>query len=244
MFIALWLSGSSYYKLNLCRTWFSDYTITSPDSRFFWYGHSTLVICCFKGSFLLKQRFWRQVSSSASPFSPPSISPQSEETCMSSQQRRQMFRWVFIIRFFSFPCTPELSKIALPNLFKPILKCFSRPVYPELSLTPDLVYCVMRASQMKHFSVHRLRAGRSGASRQSSSETEMLPRHSEPRPWSSTDSSDSSNRLAPRPAITKASSFSGITPSLVRGDSSTSSKSTGRLSKTGKSGTMKTSPCS
>ncbi|XP_024918598.1 R3H domain-containing protein 1 isoform X3 [Cynoglossus semilaevis] len=96
-------------------------------------------------------------------------SPQSEETCMSSQQRRQMFR---------------------------------------------------------------LRAGRSGASRQSSSETEMLPRHSEPRPWSSTDSSDSSNRLAPRPAITKASSFSGITPSLVRGDSSTSSKSTGRLSKT------------
>ncbi|XP_034033400.1 R3H domain-containing protein 1-like [Thalassophryne amazonica] len=79
----------------------------------------------------------------------------------------------------------------------------------------------------------RLRAGRSGASRQSSSETETLPRHGEPRPWSSTDSSDSSNRLAPRPAITKASSFSGISPSLVRGDSTASSKSTGRLSKTG-----------
>ncbi|KAM7375183.1 hypothetical protein PAMA_014326 [Pampus argenteus] len=77
----------------------------------------------------------------------------------------------------------------------------------------------------------RLRAGRSGASRQSSSETE--PRHGEPRPWSSTDSSDSSNRLAPRPAITKASSFSGISPGLVRGDSTASSKSTGRLSKTG-----------
>ncbi|KAK5847523.1 hypothetical protein PBY51_016643 [Eleginops maclovinus] len=77
----------------------------------------------------------------------------------------------------------------------------------------------------------RLRAGRSGASRQSSSETE--PRHGEPRPWSSTDSSDSSNRLAPRPAITKASSFSGICPGLVRGDSTASSKSTGRLSKTG-----------
>ncbi|KAM6892752.1 R3H domain-containing protein 1 isoform 1-T1 [Lycodopsis pacificus] len=77
----------------------------------------------------------------------------------------------------------------------------------------------------------RLRAGRSGASRQSSSETE--PRHGEPRPWSSTDSSDSSNRLAPRPAITKASSFSGISPALVRGDSTASSKSTGRLSKTG-----------
>ncbi|XP_016529327.1 R3H domain-containing protein 1-like isoform X7 [Poecilia formosa] len=75
----------------------------------------------------------------------------------------------------------------------------------------------------------RLRAGQSGASRQSSSETETLPRHGEPRPWSSTDSSDSSNRLAPRPAITKASSFSG----LVRGDSTASSKSTGKLSKTG-----------
>ncbi|XP_078099754.1 R3H domain-containing protein 1-like isoform X9 [Sander vitreus] len=79
----------------------------------------------------------------------------------------------------------------------------------------------------------RLRAGRSGASRQSSSETETMPRHSEPRPWSSTDSSDSSNRLAPRPPITKASSFSGISPGLVRGDSTASSKSTGRLSKTG-----------
>ncbi|XP_026157044.1 R3H domain-containing protein 1 isoform X3 [Mastacembelus armatus] len=79
----------------------------------------------------------------------------------------------------------------------------------------------------------RLRASRSGASRQSSSETETLPRHGEPRPWSSTDSSDSSNRLAPRPAITKASSFSGISPGLMRGDSTASSKSTGRLSKTG-----------
>lgn len=79
----------------------------------------------------------------------------------------------------------------------------------------------------------RLRAGHSGTSRQSSSETDTLPRHSEPRPWSSTDSSDSSNRLAPRPAITKASSFSGISPGLVRGDSTASSKSTGKLSKTG-----------
>ncbi|XP_061745915.1 R3H domain-containing protein 1-like isoform X3 [Nerophis ophidion] len=79
----------------------------------------------------------------------------------------------------------------------------------------------------------RSRAGRSAASWQSSSETDTLPRQSEPRPWSSTDSSDSSNRLAPRPAITKASSFSGISRILARGDSSASSKSTGRLSKTG-----------
>uniref|UniRef100_UPI003AACFAE7 R3H domain-containing protein 1-like n=1 Tax=Centroberyx gerrardi TaxID=166262 RepID=UPI003AACFAE7 len=81
--------------------------------------------------------------------------------------------------------------------------------------------------------IFRLRSGRSGASRQSSSETEAPARHGEPRPWSSTDSSDSSHRLAPRPAITKASSFSGISPGLVRGDSTASSKSTGRLSKTG-----------
>ncbi|XP_047433027.1 R3H domain-containing protein 1 isoform X3 [Mugil cephalus] len=90
-----------------------------------------------------------------------------------------------------------------------------------------------RMSTQQRRQMFRLRAGHSGASRQSSSETETLPRLSEPRPWSSTDSSDSSNRLAPRPPITKASSFSGISPGLVRGDSTASSKSTGRLSKTG-----------
>ncbi|XP_077406715.1 R3H domain-containing protein 1-like isoform X2 [Vanacampus margaritifer] len=81
--------------------------------------------------------------------------------------------------------------------------------------------------------IFRSRAGPASASWQSSSETETLPRNGEPRPWSSTDSSDSSNRLVPRPAITKASSFSGISPNLTRGDSTASSKSTGRLSKTG-----------
>uniref|UniRef100_A0A3P9I8C5 R3H domain containing 1 n=1 Tax=Oryzias latipes TaxID=8090 RepID=A0A3P9I8C5_ORYLA len=91
--------------------------------------------------------------------------------------------------------------------------------------------CCLSSQQRRQ--MFRLRAGQSGASRQSSSETETLPRHGEPRPWSSTDSSDSSNRLAPRPAITKASSFSGISPGLIRGDSTASSKSTGRLSKTG-----------
>ncbi|XP_049608654.1 R3H domain-containing protein 1 isoform X2 [Syngnathus scovelli] len=81
--------------------------------------------------------------------------------------------------------------------------------------------------------IFRSWAGPSGASWQSSSETETLLRNGEPRPWSSTDSSDSSNRLIPRPAITKASSFSSISPGLARGDSTASSKSTGRLSKTG-----------
>ncbi|KAI5628573.1 R3H domain-containing protein 1 isoform X2 [Silurus asotus] len=76
----------------------------------------------------------------------------------------------------------------------------------------------------------RLKHGRSGngTSRQSSSETEA--RSSEPRPWSSTDS-DSSNRNL-KPAMTKASSFSGISL-LIRGDSSSSGKSASRLSKTG-----------
>ncbi|XP_067116342.1 R3H domain-containing protein 1 isoform X3 [Osmerus mordax] len=78
--------------------------------------------------------------------------------------------------------------------------------------------------------IFRLRDGRSANSRQSSSENE--PKYSDPRPWSSTDS-DSSNRNL-RPAMTKASSFSGISV-LIRGDSTASSKSTGtgRLSKTG-----------
>ncbi|XP_045560781.1 R3H domain-containing protein 1 isoform X13 [Salmo salar] len=76
--------------------------------------------------------------------------------------------------------------------------------------------------------IFRLKDGRSANSRQSSSENE--PKNSEPRPWSSTDS-DSSNRNL-RPAMTKASSFSGISV-LIRGDSSGSSKSMGRLSKTG-----------
>ncbi|KAJ3591546.1 hypothetical protein NHX12_006679, partial [Muraenolepis orangiensis] len=76
--------------------------------------------------------------------------------------------------------------------------------------------------------VFRLKDGRSANSRQSSSENE--PKYGDPRPWSSTDS-DSSNRNL-RPAMTKASSFSGISV-LLRHDSSSSCKSMGRLSKTG-----------
>ncbi|KAG5833205.1 hypothetical protein ANANG_G00273430 [Anguilla anguilla] len=76
--------------------------------------------------------------------------------------------------------------------------------------------------------IFKLKDGRSTNSRQSSSENE--PKCSEPRPWSSTDSDSSYRNL--KPAMTKASSFSGISV-LIRGDSSASSKSTGRLSKTG-----------
>uniref|UniRef100_A0A8C7T388 R3H domain containing 1 n=1 Tax=Oncorhynchus mykiss TaxID=8022 RepID=A0A8C7T388_ONCMY len=63
-----------------------------------------------------------------------------------------------------------------------------------------------------------------------SSSSENDPKNCDARPWSSTDS-DSSNRNL-RPTMTKASSFSSISV-LIRGDSTASSKSTGRLSKTG-----------
>uniref|UniRef100_A0A8C4SCI3 R3H domain containing 1 n=1 Tax=Erpetoichthys calabaricus TaxID=27687 RepID=A0A8C4SCI3_ERPCA len=78
------------------------------------------------------------------------------------------------------------------------------------------------------FRVNKDASARSASSRQSSTENEL--KYSDPRPWSSTDS-DSSNRNL-KPAMTKASSFSGISV-LTRGDSSGSSKSTGRLSMTG-----------
>ncbi|XP_075287132.1 R3H domain-containing protein 1 isoform X9 [Opisthocomus hoazin] len=71
-------------------------------------------------------------------------------------------------------------------------------------------------------------SGRSANSHQSSTENEL--KYCEPRPWSSTDSDSSIRNL--KPAVTKASSFSGISV-LTRGDSSGSCKSTGRLSKTG-----------
>ncbi|XP_016130014.1 R3H domain-containing protein 1 isoform X1 [Sinocyclocheilus grahami] len=75
--------------------------------------------------------------------------------------------------------------------------------------------------------IFRLRDGHSGNSRQSSSENEL--KYSDPRPWSSTDSDSSHRNL--KPAMTKANSFSGISL-LIRGDSTASSRSTGKLSKT------------
>ncbi|NXL44299.1 R3HD1 protein, partial [Podilymbus podiceps] len=76
--------------------------------------------------------------------------------------------------------------------------------------------------------INKEASGRSANSHQSSTENEL--KYCEPRPWSSTDSDSSIRNL--KPAVTKASSFSGISV-LTRGDSSASSKSTGRLSKTG-----------
>ncbi|NWU06190.1 R3HD1 protein, partial [Cephalopterus ornatus] len=76
--------------------------------------------------------------------------------------------------------------------------------------------------------INKETSGRSANSHQSSTENDL--KCCEPRPWSSTDSDSSLRNL--KPAVTKASSFSGISV-LTRGDSSGSSKSTGRLSKTG-----------
>ncbi|CAO2644108.1 R3H domain-containing protein 1 [Lemmus lemmus] len=78
------------------------------------------------------------------------------------------------------------------------------------------------------FRVNKDASGRSTNSHQSSTENEL--KYLEPRPWSSTDSDSSFWNL--KPAVTKASSFSGISV-LTRGDSSGSSRSIGRLSKTG-----------
>ncbi|XP_071660910.1 cAMP-regulated phosphoprotein 21 isoform X8 [Patagioenas fasciata] len=73
--------------------------------------------------------------------------------------------------------------------------------------------------------------GKASGSRQSSTENDLKWADHQ-RPWSSTDS-DSSNRNL-KPAITKTASFGGITV-LTRGDSSSSNRSTGKLSKTGSS---------
>uniref|UniRef100_A0ABI0NKP9 cAMP regulated phosphoprotein 21 n=1 Tax=Bos taurus TaxID=9913 RepID=A0ABI0NKP9_BOVIN len=72
-------------------------------------------------------------------------------------------------------------------------------------------------------------SGRTSGSRQSSSENE-LKWSDHQRAWSSTDS-DSSNRNL-KPAMTKTASFGGITV-LSRAESTSSSRSTGKLSKAG-----------
>ncbi|KAM9187677.1 cAMP-regulated phosphoprotein 21 isoform 18-T18 [Dugong dugon] len=72
-------------------------------------------------------------------------------------------------------------------------------------------------------------SGKTSGSRQSSSENE-LKWSDHQRAWSSTDS-DSSNRNL-KPAMTKTASFGGISV-LTRGDSTSSTRSTGKLSKAG-----------
>ncbi|XP_029141309.1 cAMP-regulated phosphoprotein 21 [Protobothrops mucrosquamatus] len=81
------------------------------------------------------------------------------------------------------------------------------------------------------FRGNRDSTGKTSGSRQSSTDNELKWTDYQ-RPWSSTDSDSSSRNL--KPAITKTASFGGITV-LTRGDSSSSNRSTGKLSKTGSS---------
>ncbi|XP_019063801.1 cAMP-regulated phosphoprotein 21 isoform X13 [Fukomys damarensis] len=74
-------------------------------------------------------------------------------------------------------------------------------------------------------------SGRTSGSRQSSSENE-LKWSDHQRAWSSTDSDSSHRNL--KPTMTKTASFGGITV-LTRGDSTSSTRSAGKLSKTGSS---------
>uniref|UniRef100_A0A8C5TII9 R3H domain containing 1 n=1 Tax=Malurus cyaneus samueli TaxID=2593467 RepID=A0A8C5TII9_9PASS len=96
----------------------------------------------------------------------------------------------------------------------------------DVCIKTNLSLFSMNASHT--YIINKETSGRSTNSHQSSTENEL--KYCEPRPWSSTDSDSSLRNL--KPAVTKASSFSGISV-LSRGDSSGSSKGTGRLSKTG-----------
>ncbi|XP_068791894.1 cAMP-regulated phosphoprotein 21 isoform X12 [Struthio camelus] len=99
----------------------------------------------------------------------------------------------------------------------------------RIRLLEDSSVCNDTHKKRQLFRGNRDSTGKASGSRQSSTENELKWTDHQ-RPWSSTDS-DSSNRNL-KPAITKTASFGGITV-LTRGDSSSSNRSTGKLSKTG-----------
>ncbi|XP_040404256.1 cAMP-regulated phosphoprotein 21 isoform X2 [Cygnus olor] len=108
--------------------------------------------------------------------------------------------------------------------------CSQENLFVENSrLLEDSSICNDTHKKRQLFRGNRDNSGKASGSRQSSMENELKWTDHQ-RPWSSTDS-DSSNRNL-KPAITKTASFGGITI-LTRGDSSSSNKSTGKLSKTG-----------
>ncbi|XP_060241148.1 cAMP-regulated phosphoprotein 21 isoform X8 [Meriones unguiculatus] len=96
-------------------------------------------------------------------------------------------------------------------------------------LQEDIHICNETYKKRQLFRGNRDSSGRTSGSRQSSSETELRWSDHQ-RAWSSTDS-DSSNRNL-KPTMTKTASFGGITV-LTRGDSTSSTRSAGKLSKTG-----------
>ncbi|XP_067609801.1 cAMP-regulated phosphoprotein 21 isoform X2 [Pseudorca crassidens] len=108
--------------------------------------------------------------------------------------------------------------------------CSQESLFVENSrLLEDSNICSETYKKRQLFRGNRDSSGRTSGSRQSSSENE-LKWSDHQRAWSSTDS-DSSNRNL-KPAMTKTASFGGITV-LTRGDSTSSSRSTGKLSKAG-----------
>ncbi|NXG58411.1 ARP21 protein, partial [Hemiprocne comata] len=110
--------------------------------------------------------------------------------------------------------------------------CSQENLFVENSrLLEDSSICNDTHKKRQLFRGNRDNTGKASGSRQSSTENELKWTDHQ-RPWSSTDS-DSSNRNL-KPAITKTASFGGITV-LTRGDSSSSNRSTGKLSKTGSS---------
>ncbi|XP_054129281.1 cAMP-regulated phosphoprotein 21 isoform X10 [Melozone crissalis] len=109
--------------------------------------------------------------------------------------------------------------------------CSQENLFVENRLLEDSSICNDMHKKRQLFRGNRDSIGKTSGSRQSSTENELKWADHQ-RPWSSTDS-DSSNRNL-KPAITKTASFGGITV-LTRGDSSSSNRSTGKLSKTGSS---------
>ncbi|XP_074697957.1 cAMP-regulated phosphoprotein 21 isoform X3 [Strix aluco] len=109
--------------------------------------------------------------------------------------------------------------------------CSQENLFVENRLLEDSSTCNDTHKKRQLFRGNRDSVGKASGSRQSSTENELKWTDHQ-RPWSSTDS-DSSNRNL-KPAITKTASFGGITV-LTRGDSSSSNRSTGKLSKTGSS---------
>ncbi|KAM6176711.1 cAMP-regulated phosphoprotein 21 isoform 4-T4 [Erethizon dorsatum] len=109
--------------------------------------------------------------------------------------------------------------------------CSQESLFVENRLLEDNNLCNETYKKRQLFRGNRDGSGRTSGSRQSSSENE-LKWSDHQRAWSSTDS-DSSNRNL-KPTMTKTASFGGITV-LTRGDSTSSTRSAGKLSKTGSS---------
>ncbi|EPQ14467.1 cAMP-regulated phosphoprotein 21 [Myotis brandtii] len=108
--------------------------------------------------------------------------------------------------------------------------CSQESLFVENSrLLEDSNICNETYKKRQLFRGNRDGSGRTSGSRQSSSENE-LKWCDHQRAWSSTDSESSNRNL--KPAMTKTASFGGITV-LTRGDSTSSTRSTGKLSKAG-----------